>query len=191
MTDEKKIRKLTCIRLDDVEDEFKKSLERQKTLHPKHPDHWSGAEISEGPVHVTLWWGGYEYWWPDEIKTPLHLLNLFAHVGQKKWRWMTAARIVRLIECVAHRKGWNVWDPDKGLTERDTKNVEERMKLTPALRWKVLQRDGFACRACGARPEKGAWLHIDHVIPISSGGMTEVGNLQTLCATCNFGKRDE
>lgn len=34
----------------------------------------------------------------------------------------------------------------------------------------------------------GIVLHVDHIVPVSRGGLSEMDNLQTLCATCNFGK---
>ena len=60
------------------------------------------------------------------------------------------------------------------------------------LRFKVLQRDNFKCCACGASPAKDATveLHIDHIVPWSRGGETEIDNLQTLCSKCNLGKSD-
>ncbi|MEX2286954.1 MAG: HNH endonuclease [Planctomycetaceae bacterium] len=54
----------------------------------------------------------------------------------------------------------------------------------------VLMRDGNTCRMCGARPEHGARLHVDHVVPWSKGGETVLDNLQVLCAQCNIGKHD-
>jgi hypothetical protein len=58
------------------------------------------------------------------------------------------------------------------------------------LRFRVLQRDSFSCRTCGASPAKtvGVELHVDHIIPWSEGGETELANLQTLCLPCNLGK---
>ena len=58
------------------------------------------------------------------------------------------------------------------------------------LRWKVLQRDRFTCRGCGASPalKPGVELHVDHNKPWSEGGETVLENLQTLCATCNLSK---
>jgi 5-methylcytosine-specific restriction endonuclease McrA len=60
------------------------------------------------------------------------------------------------------------------------------------LRFKVLQRDRFTCRACGRSPaiESGVVLHIDHIIPYSGPGETTLDNLQTLCERCNLGKSD-
>ena len=63
-----------------------------------------------------------------------------------------------------------------------------RSRQIPAsLRFRVLERDR-RCLACGATPESGARLHVDHVTPYSSGGLTVEGNLQALCADCNIGK---
>ncbi|MCK6123928.1 HNH endonuclease [Microbacterium sp. EYE_5] len=63
----------------------------------------------------------------------------------------------------------------------------ERSLLTPKMRIDVLQRDGRRCRACGATADD-ATLHIDHIIPVSRGGLTEMSNLQVLCQSCNLGK---
>jgi len=58
------------------------------------------------------------------------------------------------------------------------------------LRYLVLKRDRFSCRACGRSParEPGTVLEVDHVIPWSRGGVTREANLQTLCERCNGGK---
>ena len=55
------------------------------------------------------------------------------------------------------------------------------------IRQDVLQRDQFACQHCG-RKAPDVVLHIDHIIPESKGGLTELDNLQVLCADCNIGK---
>lgn len=67
---------------------------------------------------------------------------------------------------------------------RTSRNINTR------LRFKVLARDNFKCCACGASPAKdpSVELHVDHIIPWSKGGETEIDNLQTLCSKCNLGK---
>ncbi|MDC1174296.1 HNH endonuclease [Bacteriovoracaceae bacterium] len=57
-------------------------------------------------------------------------------------------------------------------------------------RFQVMKRDNFSCQYCGASPAKDSLieLHIDHIVPWSKGGETEVCNLQTLCSSCNLGK---
>ena len=70
----------------------------------------------------------------------------------------------------------------------DTRSASRDPSLR--LRFQVLQRDRFACRACGASPatSAGIELHVDHVTPWSKGGETTLENLQTLCNRCNLGK---
>jgi hypothetical protein len=60
------------------------------------------------------------------------------------------------------------------------------------LRFKVLQRDNFKCKICGASPatNPNIILHVDHIKPYSKGGETVLENLQTLCSNCNLGKSD-
>ena len=62
-------------------------------------------------------------------------------------------------------------------------------KLSKALRFEVLTRDGYKCRYCGATAQT-ATLHIDHVLPRAAGGRDDLANLVTACLDCNFGKSD-
>ena len=65
---------------------------------------------------------------------------------------------------------------------------QERAKMNPKLRYRVLERDHFRCVRCGASAADGAKLHVDHIVPVSRGGKTVMSNLQTLCEACNLGK---
>lgn len=56
-----------------------------------------------------------------------------------------------------------------------------------ALRFVVLKRDRFTCQYCGRKSPEVS-LEVDHVIPVSKGGPTEMANLRTACYTCNRGK---
>ncbi len=49
----------------------------------------------------------------------------------------------------------------------------------------VLERDNYKCKFCGLSID----LEIDHVIPVSKGGKSEIDNLQVLCRSCNRKKR--
>lgn len=70
--------------------------------------------------------------------------------------------------------------------------AQGRRHVPLSLRFKILQRDGFRCTACGNSPaiDRGCRLHVDHVLPYSKGGPTEPANLRTLCSACNLGKSD-
>ena len=63
----------------------------------------------------------------------------------------------------------------------------QRKKMTAALRKQVLERDDYTCCNCGLSiyEEPNLLLEVDHIIPVSRGGKTELDNLQTLCWKCN------
>lgn len=73
-------------------------------------------------------------------------------------------------------------------------NPKRRTPRKPSvrLRFQVLKRDNFTCRACGRSPatEIGVLLEVDHIFAWSRGGETILANLQTLCDRCNSGKSD-
>jgi hypothetical protein len=60
---------------------------------------------------------------------------------------------------------------------------------TPKVRMKVLTRDAKRCCICGRRPADyiDVELHIHHILPWASGGVTNLSNLITLCHTCHRG----
>ncbi len=67
----------------------------------------------------------------------------------------------------------------------------ERAKMTDSLRYDILKRDNFRCQICGSTQHDGVKLHVDHIIPVSKGGLTVESNLRTLCDRCNMGKSDK
>jgi hypothetical protein len=69
--------------------------------------------------------------------------------------------------------------------------LERERHLVPlSMRFRVLARDGFRCQYCGGTPQDGYVLHVDHKVPVSRGGPTEMENLVTACHLCNSGKSD-
>ena len=66
----------------------------------------------------------------------------------------------------------------------------QRALMTSRLRTYIKERDGYTCRYCGASVsvEPNLLLEIDHIIPVSKGGLTTESNLQTLCWRCNRSK---
>ena len=51
-------------------------------------------------------------------------------------------------------------------------------------RAKIFDRDGWKCVRCGSTKD----LTVDHILARSLGGTDWLGNLQTLCGTCNTNK---
>ena len=72
------------------------------------------------------------------------------------------------------------------------RNMEFRREPSRALRLETFRRDACTCQHCEkVLPQEK--LHADHVIPVARGGLTVLGNLQSLCGSCNLrkGKRLE
>jgi len=69
----------------------------------------------------------------------------------------------------------------------------QRALMTAKLRTFIKDRDGWQCRTCAAsvRVEPNLLLEVDHIMPISRGGLTQEGNLQTLCWRCNRAKSNK
>ena len=70
---------------------------------------------------------------------------------------------------------------------------EQRTLMTSKLRDFIKARDNYTCCFCGnsTYAEPNLLLEIDHIIPVSKGGLTEESNLQTLCWKCNRSKSDK
>lgn len=65
----------------------------------------------------------------------------------------------------------------------------QRSRIPDAVKFKIMERDGFMCRVCGrSGPEDHVKLNVDHWIAVANGGSDEVSNLVTLCAPCNRAK---
>jgi len=76
--------------------------------------------------------------------------------------------------------------PEPELSHRGSRSINWR------LRFIVMRRDNFKCKACGRAPatDPSVTLDVDHVRAYSKGGQTILENLQTLCTKCNIGKSD-
>lgn len=107
--------------------------------------------------------------------------------------WCAELVLTRLIKDrrMAKRKKEREREREKRRLEyqdRRMANDAEHAKVTRAMRYEVLRRDGFRCVKCGRGREDGVKLHVDHIKPVSRGGKSEMDNLQTLCEDCNCGK---
>lgn len=69
----------------------------------------------------------------------------------------------------------------------------QRQLMTAQLRQSILKRDGYMCKICtvSTKDQSHLLLEVDHVVPISKGGITLESNLQTLCWKCNRAKSNK
>ena len=95
--------------------------------------------------------------------------------------WMNCCELEPELVSIPGSSGYRPPDPTAAVPAAV---VYRKEKIPEALRWRVFERDGFACRKCGKRE----LLRADHVIPESKGGPTTFENLQTLCNKCNSRK---
>lgn len=63
-----------------------------------------------------------------------------------------------------------------------------RRYMNNALRYRILDRDGFRCQYCGARAPD-VELEVDHVVSVHDGGSDAETNLIAACFRCNRGKK--
>ncbi len=63
----------------------------------------------------------------------------------------------------------------------------QRALMTAKLRSIIKTRDNHACRYCSVSlaAEPHLLLEVDHIVPVSRGGLSTPNNLQTLCWRCN------
>jgi hypothetical protein len=147
-------------------------------------------------LHITdeQWFTNLEKVWEalgrqpryQEVRKPLSAYSAAGYASRfGSWRAALEAFIVHV-----EASGGNEGDPivGDGLPVCSTRRTPRQPSWR--LRFLVLRRDNFCCRACGASPAKtpGVSLHVDHIRAWSEGGETVFENLHTLCEQCNIGR---
>ena len=94
-----------------------------------------------------------------------------------------------ILDSDEKEKAW-LTDNKQGKSKQSTKSRSRRRSPTPSMRFDVLRRDNFTCVYCGRKSPK-VELQVDHIIPFSKGGLTELSNLRTACFECNIGKSNK
>lgn len=100
-----------------------------------------------------------------------------------------APRLLRMLI----QDGWDIerrGDASSRLNSTEKQLARgRRVAISGKLRYLILQKCQFRCRACGHGADDGVKLVIDHVVPVDWGGPTTESNLQALCEECNQGKQ--
>jgi 5-methylcytosine-specific restriction endonuclease McrA len=133
-----------------------------------------------------------------------NIVELWTKFGkQPKSRDLTSEHSSYSADTYARRfRGWRnalhefvLWSREANASNDSSPGLDQLTRTTSRnpswrIRAQVLMRDGATCRLCGANPQSGAKLHVDHLKPWSRGGETTLDNLQILCEICNIGKGD-
>lgn len=103
---------------------------------------------------------------------------------------LSTGRCPACLENLGKRRFAGRIQPPKGAWRpshaRPKRKAPKGPQTTPPRRKVVYERDGHKCVQCGTTSD----LTLDHIVPKSKGGSSEVDNLQTMCAPCNHAKAD-
>ncbi|TXJ60521.1 HNH endonuclease [Brachyspira aalborgi] len=118
-----------------------------------------------------------------EVKQPLSKFSVSPY-AQRYGSWYNALKAF-----IATMNGDTIETKQTNNEKNATNNPRS---INYRIRFKVMQRDDFKCKICGASPamQVGVLLHVDHIVPVAKGGQATMDNLQTLCQKCNLGKSD-
>ncbi len=131
----------------------------------------------------------------SEIRSPV---SLFSNVTYDKRFGRYSEALKKFIVWVntdaedSSSKKTELINTKKGDTSSAKSTRRSRREISERQRFRILVRDGFMCRSCGASPllKPGTELHVDHIVPWSKGGETVDNNLEVKCKQCNLGKNN-
>lgn len=118
---------------------------------------------------------------PIEVPYPIYVFEYVSAGGNSAQRTtvtLNTQTIDALVETMSQKIRWR------------RSAAGQRALMTARLRESIKARDGYACRQCAisVAAEPHLLLEVDHIIPVSRGGLSTVENLQTLCWKCNRSK---
>lgn len=106
------------------------------------------------------------------------------HINAYSRQW----RAANLEKCRQYARTWEARNPNK---IRVIRNAQRASKMGSegsftAEEWQALcEKYGNKCLCCGATDNS---LTMDHIIPVSEGGSSNIENIQPLCQSCNSRK---
>lgn len=77
----------------------------------------------------------------------------------------------------------------KSIYSKNSENKTQREHIPKDIRYQIFNKDSGICQMCG-RPLDIDSFTIDHIVPISRGGITDISNYRCLCNRCNKWKAD-
>lgn len=114
----------------------------------------------------------------DELVYPMYTFQYVSSGGYASTKCNVVMDINNLNKFVAYL----------GSVIKFRKSIEgQRALMTSSLRNKIKVRDDYTCKCCGnsTYKEPNLLLEIDHIKPLSKGGLTTEDNLRVLCWRCN------
>lgn len=121
---------------------------------------------------------------PISVPYPMYLFEYVSAGGNSSQRasvTLDTETIDALVENLSQKIRWK------------KSAAGQRALMTSKLRNFIKQRDNHTCKHCSASiaVEPNLLLEVDHIVPVSRGGLSQVDNLQTLCWRCNRTKSNK
>jgi len=121
---------------------------------------------------------------PISVPYPVYVFEYVSAGGNSSQRTtvtLDTPAIDALIETIGEKIRWR------------KSAAGQRALMTSRLRNLIKKLDNHTCRYCSVSlaAEPHLLLEVDHIVPVSKGGMTTPENLQTLCWRCNRTKSNK
>jgi hypothetical protein len=121
---------------------------------------------------------------PITVPYPVYIFEYVSaggNSGQKTTITLDSPTIDALVETLSMKIRWK------------KSAAGQRALMTARLREFIKSRDNYACKQCSisVEAEPHLLLEVDHIIPVSKGGLSTEENLQTLCWRCNRTKSNK
>lgn len=121
---------------------------------------------------------------PIEVPYPVYIFEYVSAGGNSSQRTKVTFNIETLdvlIETLGEKIRWR------------RSVAGQRALMTTALRNFIKSRDNHTCKYCSISiaDEPHLLLEVDHIVPLSKGGLTTPENLQALCWRCNRSKSNK
>lgn len=121
---------------------------------------------------------------PISVPYPVYVVEYVSAGGNSSQRTtvtLDTSTIDALIETLSQKIRWR------------KSAAGQRGLMTSKLRNSIKARDNHTCRACtvSLAAEPHLLLEVDHIVPVSKGGLSTPENLQTLCWRCNRRKANK
>lgn len=121
---------------------------------------------------------------PISVPYPVYLFEYVSAGGNSSQRatvTLNTPTIDALVETLSQKIRWR------------KSAAGQRALMTSKLRNWIKTRDNHTCRYCSVslKAQPHLLLEVDHVIPVSRGGLSTPDNLQTLCWRCNRTKSNK
>ena len=90
-----------------------------------------------------------------------------------------------------YERKWRAANPEKARESVHRYQASKRAQLgvvSKGISLRLLTAQEYRCAACGTDIRSPQTYHLDHIFPLSRGGLHDDSNLQCLCPFCNVSK---